>query len=76
MDVRVGVSQAKEIELDMPDDTDRDALAKEIEAALASDEKVLWLTDRRGRRVAFPVAKVAYVEIGGPGEDRKVGFGA
>jgi hypothetical protein len=37
---------------------------------------VLWLTDRRGRRVAVPVAKIAYVEVGAPTNERRVGFGA
>ena len=37
---------------------------------------VLWLTDRKGRRVGVPVVKVAYVEVGAPAGDRRVGFGA
>jgi hypothetical protein len=37
---------------------------------------VLWLTDRKGRRVGVPVVKVAYVEVGAPASDRRVGFGA
>lgn len=37
---------------------------------------VLWLTDRRGRRVGVPVAKIAYVEVGAPTNERRVGFGA
>jgi len=36
---------------------------------------VLWLADKRGRRVAVASAKIAYIEIGGGGEDRRVGFG-
>jgi len=35
---------------------------------------MLWLTDRKGRRVGVPAAKVAYVEIGSPSEERRVGF--
>jgi len=37
---------------------------------------VLWLTDRRGRRIAVPTAQVAYVEVGAPANERRVGFGA
>jgi hypothetical protein len=37
---------------------------------------VLWLTDKKGRRVGVPVAKVAYIEVGAPAADRRVGFGA
>ncbi|HSH62333.1 MAG: DUF3107 domain-containing protein [Actinomycetota bacterium] len=75
MVVRIGVTYtAKEIEVDLPDDADGDEVVKQIEEALADEVRVLWLTDRRGRRVGVPSAKVAYVEIGGH-EDRRVGFG-
>ncbi len=77
MDVRIGVTYtAKEIDIEMADDTDRSGLRKEIEAALADEDRVLWLTDKRGRQVAIPSAKVAYVEIGGPDDERRIGFGA
>ncbi|MBV9664879.1 MAG: DUF3107 family protein, partial [Actinobacteria bacterium] len=33
-----------------------------------------WLTDKRGRTVAVPTAKVAYIEIGSPTDERRVGF--
>jgi hypothetical protein len=73
--VRIGVTYtAKEIEVDLHDDADGDQVAKQIEEALGDGSKVLWLTDRRGRRVGVPSDKVAYVEIGGH-EDRRVGFG-
>ncbi len=74
MVVRIGVTYtAKEIEVDL-DDADSDELVKVIEEAMADEAKVLWLTDRRGRRVGVPSAKVAYIEIGGH-EERRVGFG-
>ena len=76
MDVRIGVIHiSREIDLELPDDLDRSELEKEIETSLADDTKVLWLTDRRGRQVAVPAAKVAYVELGEPGESRRIGFG-
>ncbi len=76
MDVRIGIVQTpKELEVELGEDVDREGLLSEIEAALA-DDAVLWLTDRRGRRVGVPVAKVAYVEVGAPTPDRRVGFGA
>lgn len=75
MDVRIGVTHTpKEIELEMSDDAD--AVAKTVEAAVAAGDKLLWLTDRRGRRVGIPATKLAYVEIGSPSEERRVGFGA
>ncbi len=76
MDVRIGIVQtAKELEVELGDDADRDSILAEIQEALSS-ESVLWLTDRKGRRVAIPAAKVAYVEVGAPTPDRRVGFGA
>ena len=75
MIVRIGVTYtAKEIEVDLPEDADGDQIVKQVEGALADEGQVLWLTDRRGRRVGVPSAKVAYVEMGGQ-EDRRVGFG-
>ena len=77
MDVRIGITQTpKELEVELPEGTDRDALLSDIEKALDKGDGVLWLTDRRGRRVAVPVVKVAYVEVGAPSPDRRVGFGA
>jgi len=75
MDVRIGVTQTpKEILVELPDGTDQGKLAAEVEAALSTDQGVLWLTDRKGRRVGVPSAKLAYIEIGSPSEDRRVGF--
>ncbi len=76
MDVRIGIVQTvKELEVELEDSADRDAVMAEIEEALKNDS-VLWLTDKKGRRVAVPAAKVAYVEVGAPSSDRRVGFGA
>jgi hypothetical protein len=66
--------RAKELDIELADDVDRDELAKSIEDQLA-DGSVVWLTDRKGRRYGVPAASVAYVEIGGPGDERRVGFG-
>ncbi len=77
MDVRIGITQTpKELEVELGDDADRDNLLQEIDKALEKGDGVLWLTDRRGRRVAVPVPKVAYVEVGAPVNERRVGFGA
>ena len=77
MIVRIGVTYTpKEIEVEMADEPDGDQVAKSVEEALSSDSGVLWLTDRRGRRVGVPSTKVAYVEIGTPHDERRVGFGA
>ena len=76
MEVRIGVTHTpKELEVELAEDTDRATLMGDIEKALANDDGVLWLTDRRGRRVGVPVGRVAYVEIGSPHDERRVGFG-
>lgn len=56
-------------------DADRDELRSRVEAALAGAADVLWLTDRRGRDIAIPAAKIAYVELGSAESDRRIGFG-
>lgn len=77
MDVRIGIIQtAKEIDVEIGTDVAREDLLADVEAALRSSEGILWLTDKRGRKVAVPSAKVAYVEIGAAVDERRVGFGA
>lgn len=76
MDVRIGIVQTvKELEVELADDTDRESLQSEIDSALSA-ESVLWLTDRKGRRVGVPAGKIAYIEVGAPTAERRVGFGA
>jgi hypothetical protein len=77
VDVRIGIVQSvKELEVELGEDADRKAVMGDIEGALSDAGGVLWLTDRKGRRVAVPVAKIAYVEVGAPVSERRVGFGA
>ena len=77
MDVRIGITHTpKELEVEMPEETDRDQVVANIEKMLQTGDGVLWLTDRKGRRVGVPVVKVAYVEVGAPSSERRVGFGA
>lgn len=77
MEVRIGVTQVgKEIAVDMGDDVDGDALVEEIKTAVTGDSTMLWFTDRRGRRVGIPSSKLAYVEVGASGVERRVGFSA
>jgi hypothetical protein len=66
VDIRIGIVQSmKEIEVELPEDAERDQVMKEVETALGSDS-VLWLTDRKGRRVGIPASRIAYVELGTP----------
>ena len=76
MDVRIGVTQApREITIELAEDVDRDDLKARIEAALAGTSDVLWIADKRGKDVAVPSAKIAYIELGSADGDRKIGFG-
>jgi hypothetical protein len=77
VDVRIGVVQSpKEIEVEMPEGTDADKITAQVEAAIGSESGILWLTDRRGRRVGIPSARIAYVELNASSDERRVGFGA
>ena len=77
MDIRIGITQApREIALEVEDDVKaREALKKNVEAALKGEITTLWITDKKGRDTAIPTAKIAYVEIGSSDPDRKIGFG-
>ena len=75
MEVHIGIIQTpKELEVEVAD-ADQAKVTKDIEAALARPDGVLWLTDRKGRELGAQVAKIAYVEITPSGEERRVGFG-
>jgi hypothetical protein len=76
VDVRIGIVQSmKEIELEMAEDTDRADIEGQVASAVSADG-MLWLTDRKGRRVGVPASKIAYIEIGPSSTERRVGFGA
>ena len=76
MDVRIGITQvARELLIELPDDTDRESLRSSIDAALGGAVDTLALTDRRGRDVLVPAEKIAYVELGRADGDRHIGFG-
>ena len=77
MDIRIGITQApREIAIEVEDDAKaREALKKNVEAAMKGEITTLWITDKKGRDIAIPTAKIAYVEIGSNEADRKIGFG-
>ena len=58
------------------DDGERDDVRSRVDAALSGASDVLWLTDKRGREIGVPAAKIAYVEVGSPDGDRRIGFGS
>lgn len=75
MDVRIGLTQTpKELEVQLEEGTDPAAIRSQIESALA-ESTTLWFTDRRGRQIGVPPEKLAYVEIGSPQDERRIGFG-
>jgi len=65
----------REVSLTIDADT-REAAKKSVEQALSGEEKVLWLTDAKGREVAFSTERIAYVEIDSPDSAGSIGFGA
>jgi hypothetical protein len=77
VDLRIGVTQSpREISIELADDDAlRDDVKARVEAALTGAVDTLWITDKRGRDVAVPAQKIAYVEIGSSGVDRRIGFG-
>lgn len=76
MDLRIGLTQsAKELEVHLPDDADQAAVRAQVEDALSGKAETVWFTDRKGRLVGVVAAKLAYVEIGSPEDERRIGFG-
>jgi len=75
VEIRIGVTYSpKEIEIDLADELSGDELVEQISASVSKEGAMLWLSDKKGRRVGIPTAKLAYVEIGAPRSDRRVGF--
>jgi hypothetical protein len=77
VDVRIGVVHTvKEIDVELPTDADPAQIRETVEAALKDDDRVLWLTDRHGRQIGIPSDRIAYVELGSPEGERRIGFGS
>ncbi|MFV2178186.1 DUF3107 domain-containing protein [Actinomadura sp. LOL_016] len=74
MQVRIGVqSVPKEIVVETAQSADE--IQKSLADALAKDNGVLVLMDRRAGRVVVPARSVGYLEIA-EDEQRSVGFGS
>jgi hypothetical protein len=78
MELRIGVTHSvRDITLELEsDDASRSAARASVEQALTGKVDVLWLKDKRGREVAVPAEKIAFVEFGAPDGERRLGFGA
>ena len=77
MDIRIGITQApREIAIEVEDNAKaREVLKKSVDAALKGESATLWITDKKGKDIAVPSAKIAYVEIGSTDAERRIGFG-
>lgn len=62
MEIRIGVQHASR-EVVLETEQSADEVRAAVDAALA-DGSVLALTDKTGRQVVVPGAKIAFVEIG------------
>lgn len=76
MDVRIGLADTpRELNIELADDASPDDVKATIESSVAAGAGMVWLTDKRGRQVGFSAAKVAYVEVGSPDSEPRIGFG-
>jgi Protein of unknown function (DUF3107) len=73
VEVKIGVQHAPR-EIVIESEQSPEEVEKAVSAALSGAEKLLSLTDERGRKVLVPADRLAYVEIGLPSK-HKVGFG-
>jgi uncharacterized protein DUF3107 len=74
MEVKIGVVYSPR-ELTIEVEGSSEELMDQIQSALKDSTAMLWLVDRKGKRVGVPVDKVAYVEIAEEDPTKRVGFG-
>ncbi|MGH2771903.1 MAG: DUF3107 domain-containing protein [Actinomycetota bacterium] len=73
LQIRIGVHDSpKELTLEV-DEGSEDFMTK-VESGLQDGSPMLWLTDRKGKRVGIPPARLAYVEIEPETAYRSAGF--
>lgn len=74
IEIRIGVSDTpKELTLEV--DEKPESISEVVEKALGNGSGMFWITDRKGRRVGVPSAKLTYVEIDPETSPKAVGFG-
>jgi len=74
MEVRIGVVYtAKELSVELEGKSDE--MVATVEDALKGGAPVIWLTDKKGRRVGIPTDKIAYIEVAEEDQAKRVGFG-
>lgn len=74
MEVKIGVIySAKELAVEL--DGKADEVVAAVEDALKGGAPLIWLTDKKGRRVGIPSDKVAYIEVAEEDAAKRIGFG-
>jgi DNA-binding MurR/RpiR family transcriptional regulator len=74
MEVKIGVVySAKELSVELEGKADE--VISTVEDALKGGAPVIWLTDKKGRRVGVPSDKIAYIEVAEEDTATRVGFG-
>ena len=75
MEIRIGIVNApREVAIEMANDVSADDVMAQVNAGVAAGGLV-WLEDKRGRKTGFPADRLAYIELGIPGDDTRIGFG-
>ena len=70
MRMRIGIRQAKELELDVEDSQ---AVVDAYEKAVADGDHKIWITENSGHRHGVVTELVAYIDVE-PEELKQVGF--
>ena len=75
MEVKIGVIySAKELSVEIEGGRQKRS-SSAVEDALKGGAPVIWLTDKKGRRVGVPSDKVAYIEVAEEDAAKRIGFG-
>jgi len=76
VDVRIGlVHSLRELEVELPDDTDAEALRTQVDEAMRDEDSVLWLVDRKGANFGIAAGKITFIQLGTGSEKGRIGFG-
>lgn len=73
MEIVIGIQfSTRELKVDV--DGKPEDMRKQIEQAFEDGRRLLWITDAKGRQVAIPLDKLAYLEVDASKADKQVGF--
>lgn len=76
MEIRIGVVHAlRDIEIELPSGSHRDEITQAIQSALSGETAVFTMKDRQGKDFFVPTASIAYIELSGEDNERRIGFG-